>query len=166
MSRFISSYYITKYFEPLAGLGVSYAIKENIKKYYKGFSICEHDLNRGDLTPFVIAFTDIIVGAMRTLHDSLSERKEAFENTLALIDECVPEKSRHVTQVLATASLFTFDGIDTDRLAHEEGVTRQTLSKRLKPLQEKDLVITVKIGRKTFYKLNLGQLEAKCSLSV
>lgn len=163
MSRFISSYYITKYFEPLAGLGVSYAIKENIKKYYKGFSICEHDLNRGDLTPFVIAFTDIIVQAMRNLRDSLAERKEALKGTLAFIGECIPEKSQHVAEILATASLFTFDGVDTDRLTHEEGVTRQTLSKRLKPLREKGLVTTTKIGRQAFHKLDLDRLETLCT---
>lgn len=161
-SRFISSYYVAKYFEPIAGLGISNAIKENIAKYYKAFSVCEHDLNKGDLTPFVIAFTDIIVQAMRNLRDSLAERKEALKGTLAFIGECIPEKSQHVAEILATASLFTFDGIDTDRLTHEEGVTRQTLSKRLKPLREKGLVTTTKIGRQAFHKLDLDRLEALC----
>lgn len=158
-SRFISSYCISQYFEPLAGLNVSCAIKENIEKYYKGFSICEHPLNKGDLTPFVISFTDIIVDAMRKLRNSLSERRIAFDRALNHIGSRVPEQSRHVAETLAAASLFTFDGISIDGLSTEEGVTRQTLYKRLAPLQSKGLVTTEKIGRRLFYKLDLKRLS-------
>lgn len=157
-SRFISSYCISQHFEPLAGLNISYAIKENIEKYYKGFSICEHPLNKGDLTPFVIAFTDIIVEAMRKLRDSLSERKTAFDDARALIRSRVPEHSRHLAETLAAASLFTFDGISIDGLSSEENISKQTLYKRLAPLQRDGLVATEKIGRRLFYKLDLKQL--------
>lgn len=157
-SRFISSYCISQHFEPLAGLNISYAIKENIEKYYKGFSVCEHPLNKGDLTPFVIAFTDIIVEAMRKLRDSLSERKTAFDDARALIRSRVPEHSRHLAETLAAASLFTFDGISIDGLSSEENVSKQTLYKRLAPLQRDELVATEKIGRRLFYKLDLKQL--------
>lgn len=157
-SRFISSYCISQYFEPLAGLNISYAIKENIEKYYKGFGVCEHPLNKGDLTPFVITFTDIIVEAMRKLRDSLSERKTAFDDARTLIRSRVPEHSRHLAETLAAASLFTFDGISIDGLSSEENVSKQTLYKRLAPLQSDGLVATEKIGRRLFYKLDLEQL--------
>ncbi len=158
-SRFISSYCISQHFEPLAGLNISYAIKENIEKYYKGFSICEHQLNRGDLTPFAISFTDIIVDAMRKLRDSLSERRIDFEHALALIESRVPEQSRHVAETLAAASLFTFDGVNIDGLSAEEGLSKQTLYKKLTPLQSNGLVTAEKIGRKLFYKLDLDRLS-------
>lgn len=36
-SRFISSYLLSKELNTLTGFGLSYAIKENISQYYKGF---------------------------------------------------------------------------------------------------------------------------------
>lgn len=158
-SRFISSYCISQHFEPLAGLNISCSIKENIDKYYKGFSVCEHPLNKGDLTPFVISFTGIIVEAMQKLRDSLSERQVAFNSALALIENRVPKQSRHLAETLATASLFTFNGIDINRLSAEEGASRQTIYKRLAPLQSIELVTTEKVGRKLLYKLNLDRLN-------
>lgn len=78
-NRFISSYVISRHYEPIVGLRLSYAVKENISKYYGAFSTCEHKLNRGDLTPFVIAFCEIVVRAMTSMRDSLVERKASLE---------------------------------------------------------------------------------------
>lgn len=50
-NRFISSYALSHSFNPIVGYRLPYSVKERIEKYYKGFSLCEHPLNRGDLTP-------------------------------------------------------------------------------------------------------------------
>lgn len=157
--RFISSYHIAKHYEPITGLSISYAIRQNIEKYYKAFRICEHPLNRGDLTPFVISFSEIIVAAMKNLRDSLVERRREYEAAIMRLKSAVPGKSLHLAETLATAALFTFDGIDSRGLEMEEGASRQTIYKRLKPLQDSGLVISEKIGRKTYFKLDLAKVE-------
>lgn len=157
--RFISSYHIAKHYEPITSLSISYAIKQNIEKYYKAFRICEHPLNRGDLTPFVISFSEIIVAAMKNLRDSLIERRREYEAAIMRLKSAVPGKSLHLAETLATAALFTFDGIDSRGLEMEEGASRQTIYKRLKPLQDSGLVISEKIGRKTYFKLDLAKVE-------
>ena len=61
---------------------MSYSVKERIEKYYKGFSLCEHPLNRGDLTPFVISFSELIVDAMENTLGSLRKSRATWQMRL------------------------------------------------------------------------------------
>ena len=153
-NRFISSYLISRQYEPIVGLGISYAVKQEIEKYYKAFSRCEHPLNRGDITPFVIAFSEICVNAMCNLRDALTEKKSQMDMYLHRSAVLVPEPLRTLVESLITATLFTFDGVTTKELCEAEHLSRQTLYKRLSELRKLGLLQEEKIGRKVFYKLN------------
>lgn len=153
-NRFISSYLITREYEPIVGLGISFAIKQEIEKYYKGFSLCEHPLNKGDITPFVIGFSEICVSAMHTLQESLTEKLALYNVYMAITQEVLPSTSMTVAEQLINATLFTFDGISAEQMGEAEGLSRQTVYKRLAPLKEKGLLQLEKVGRKTFYKLD------------
>ena len=63
----------------MIGFRLSYAVKQDIEKYYRGYTVCEHPLNKGDLTPFVIAFSEIIVSAMESMRNSLRELRNMLE---------------------------------------------------------------------------------------
>lgn len=153
-NRFISSYLISRQYEPIVGLGISYAVKQEIEKYYKAFSRCEHPLNRGDITPFVIAFSEICVNAMCNLRDALTEKKSQMDMYLHRSAVLVPEPLRTLVESLITATLFTFDGVTAKELCEAERLSRQTLYKRLSELRKLGLLQEEKIGRKVFYKLN------------
>ena len=153
-NRFISSYLISRQYEPIVGLGISYAVKQEIEKYYKAFSRCEHPLNRGDITPFVIAFSEICVNAMCNLRDALTEKKSQMDMYLHRSAVLVPEPLRTLVESLITATLFTFDGVAAKELCEAERLSRQTLYKRLSELGKLGLLQEEKIGRKVFYKLN------------
>lgn len=75
-SRFISSYLLSKEFESIIGYRMSYSIKENINDYYKAFKVCNDPKNKGDLTPFIIMFTDIIDDSLHKLVYALEKRLE------------------------------------------------------------------------------------------
>lgn len=153
-NRFISSYLISRQYEPIVGLGISYAVKQEIEKYYKAFSRCEHPLNRGDITPFVIAFSEICVNAMCNLRDALTEKKSQMDMYLHRSAVLVPEPLRTLVESLITATLFTFDGVTAKELCEAERLSRQTLYKRLSELRKLGFLQEEKIGRKVFYKLN------------
>lgn len=153
-NRFISSYLISRQYEPIVGLGISHAVKQEIEKYYKAFSRCEHPLNRGDITPFVIAFSEICVNAMCNLRDALTEKKSQMDMYLHRSAVLVPEPLRTLVESLITATLFTFDGVTAKELCEAERLSRQTLYKRLSELRKLGLLQEEKIGRKVFYKLN------------
>lgn len=153
-NRFISSYFISRQYEPIVGLGISYAVKQEVEKYYKAFSQCEHPLNRGDITPFVIAFSEICVHAMRNLRDALTEKKGQMDVYLHRSATSIPESLRALVESLITATLFTFDGVTAKELCETERLSRQTLYKRLSELRKLGLLKEEKIGRKVFYKLD------------
>lgn len=153
-NRFISSYFISRQYEPIVGLGISYAVKQEVEKYYKAFSQCEHPLNRGDITPFVIAFSEICVHAMRNLRDALTEKKGQMDVYLHRSAASIPESLRALVESLITATLFTFDGVTAKELCETERLSRQTLYKRLSELRKLGLLKEEKIGRKVFYKLD------------
>ena len=132
----------------------SHAVKQEIEKYYKAFSRCEHPLNRGDITPFVIAFSEICVNAMCNLRDALTEKKSQMDMYLHRSAVLVPEPLRTLVESLITATLFTFDGVTAKELCEAERLSRQTLYKRLSELRKLGLLQEEKIGRKVFYKLN------------
>lgn len=160
-NRFISSYCISQEYEPIVSLGISYAVKQEIEKYYKGFSVCEHPLNRGDLTPFVIVFSEICVNAMRSLRDALSEKRDRFEDFCERASAAVEERSRGLAEALITATLFTFDGVTIDEMCQAEGVSRQTLYKKLEPFKQAGVLRVENIGRKRYYKLDEGAFLSK-----
>lgn len=153
-NRFISSYFISREYEPIVGLGISYAVKQEIEKYYKAFSLCEHPLNRGDITPFVIAFSEICVHAMRNLRKALTEKKSQLDLYLLRSESVIPDSLQSIVGLLITATLFTFDGITAKEICESEHISRQTLYKRMAELRKLNLVCEEKTGRKTFYKLN------------
>ena len=78
-NRFISSMMLSKGYAPITAFGLSSAIKQEIRKYYRGYSTCEHQLNKGDLTPFVIAFSEIVVNALQDLKDSLADKQRRYQ---------------------------------------------------------------------------------------
>ncbi|WP_165047178.1 MULTISPECIES: Fic family protein [unclassified Adlercreutzia] len=163
-NRFISSSMLSQHFEPLVGLRLSYSVKQGIRKYYKAYSTCEHKLNKGDVTPFVIAFSDLVVDAMRSMRDSLADRKtrlERCEEALrkAMLDE--REETLRMASALCAAALFADYGTTAVDLGKDFGISRQTVYKRMEPLKRQGLVVSEKVGVKTYYRLDVKSLLAK-----
>ncbi|MBQ9955346.1 MAG: Fic family protein [Eggerthellaceae bacterium] len=164
MNRFISSYVIAQEYEPIIGLRLSYSIKENIQKYYAAYTTCEHALNRGDLTPFVIAFCEIVTAAMRDMAESLLERKDSLdscEKTLAEMPECRDSDIFSLGCVLVTATLFSSYGLTAVQLGEVFDISRQTVYKRLEPFKTAGLLLQKKVGRKLCYSLSLEELRKR-----
>ena len=67
MSRLISSYLLAGALHPLAGLRLSYEVRNDLSKYYKAFRTCNDPKNKGDLTPFIAVFISIIRSACEQL---------------------------------------------------------------------------------------------------
>lgn len=166
-NRFISSYMISTEYETLVGLRLSYAIKEEIDQYYKAFTTCEHPLNKGDLTPFVIAFASIVIAGMERLRDALRERDENLRRCEKLARILFGEENEELFRlacVLIVGRLFAVYGATAEEMCRALGVSRQTLYKRIKVLRNSDLVLIEKVARKTYYACNLEELERRTAI--
>ncbi len=161
-SRFISSYLLSKEFEPTIAYRLSYTIKENIKEYYQAFKTCNERHNRGDLTPFVIMFTDIIEESMKQLEEALQKRHQKLMNyreRIQYLPMGLNEKYIDFYDYLLQASLFSESGVSVQELMGLMRVSRPTVFKRLKNLSEYNLIDKKSLGNSSYYNLNLDEVE-------
>lgn len=157
-SRFISSYLLSKEFESIIGYRISYSIKENIKEYYQAFKTCNSKHNRGDLTPFIIMFTDIINYSIHQLEIALMKRYQQlkhYRNCIKDLPYGLNQKYANIYFLLIQASLFSENGISTQELMEITKSSRTTITNRLKILSENRLIIKKHSGNVRFYSLNL-----------
>lgn len=162
-NRFISSYAISQEYEPIVGFRLSYAVKESISKYYRAFTTCEHPLCRGDVTPFVIAFSEIVVSAMESMRRSLAERLESMrsceEAEAALSSEIGKPWAESLVDVLVNAALFSANGITAAELSEMFGTSRQTTYSRLGEIRDRGLLVQERVGRKTYCRMDVEALK-------
>ena len=162
-SRFISSYLLSRHFDYLISYRLSYTIKENITVYYDSFKICNDERNKGDVTPFIIAFLTIIHKAFEKLYEALYDRRMLLEKTVdklnnlkflckkEMIDLCV---------CLVLTSLFSKDGISKKELCEDIKISETTLRKRLSVLKENDLLIEKMVGKFKHYAIDIDKLNS------
>ena len=161
-SRFISSYLLSKEFEPTIAYRLSYTIKENIKEYYQAFKTCNDRHNKGDLTPFVIMFTDIIEESMKQLEEALQKRHQKlmyYRDRIQYLPMGLNEKYIDFYDYLLQASLFSESGISVEELKGLMRVSRPTVFNRLKDLSEYNLIDKKSLGNSRYYNLNLDEVE-------
>lgn len=166
ISRFISSYYLSKDLDSLIGNRLSYTIQDNISDYYKSFKTCNDVKNKGDITPFVIMFLNLILKAEENLLIALEKRYQLFVHNLALISNLSQRDSWddatwRLCRLLLISSLFSKSGLSKKELQKGLGLkTNATLNTKLNKLKEYDLVYEEKEGTSTYCKLKHENLES------
>lgn len=161
-NRFVSSYLLTREVSRFAGLRLSFSVKENIRDYYKAFALAEHPLSRGDLTPFILTFLDLVIDAIQKTYESLQEKKalrERFKN--ALTERSVVSETLDVLEVgsaLLDGTLFTARGLTAEQIAEEAHISTPTAHKRLKEFEQQNLSKRTRAGRRVYYQLDLSNL--------
>lgn len=164
LSRFLSSYLLSRELEPLTGYRLSYTIKEHIKLYHDSFKICNHPRNKGDLTPFVLMFLNIVHLSEEQLLDAISTRKLYLDKCSRKAEQLsfIGDLNSPIGQVfylLIQATLFSEDGISTKELLETLHISRSTLTKRLKVFENKGLLQSKKEGREAFYSLEMNAFD-------
>lgn len=163
LSRFISSYWLSQDLDPLVGYRLSYTIKEHIRAYYDAFKACNDRRNRGDITPFVMTFLEIIAEAMRQLREALQKRTVDFRHYEKLLEESSLFSDNRlfpIADLLLQGTLFSNDGISTQELLQYAPVSYMTLKKRLDEIEQHGYLLVQSSGREKRYRLDLERLEA------
>ena len=141
---------------------LSYSIKENISDYYNAFKICNDTRNKGDLTPFIIMFIDIIYSSLLKLKELLEEKHSQlsyyFERIINLPNG-TDDKYFSLYSLLLQASLFSNEGISTGELMKILKISRTTLLKRIENLKKYNLIIIKAISNTNNYWLNLDVVD-------
>lgn len=162
-SRFISSYLLSKCLEPLIGYRISYVIQKNKTKYEQAFRTCNNSLNKGDLTPFVDMFIEVIYTSMKCLEDAFSDGKSKLKNYLLAFKklelEISNEKVRTLYNYLLQVTLFTDYGFSIENLMVLTKSDKNSVVERLKVLRNCGILIEKKIGNEKFFTLDLEVVD-------
>lgn len=160
MSRFMTSYLLSKQLHPTVGLQVSILIKKNRKTYYNLFKEADSAQNRGDLTPFII-------GTLQFIHEAIIYTKDVLQQKL---DQYTKYRSKlfqfnlkdtttfRVYDILLQAAVFSNVGATMEEMVRTLEKTESTIYTRLKAIP-KDRIISFKQTRPYHYKLNLDCLK-------
>ncbi len=160
-SRFISSYLLSKEFESLIGFRLSYTIKAHIKNYYDAFQECNDEKNRGDLTPFIIMFLNIILESFENLYDALEKRSNLLSKYFDSLknNPLISDALKGFVFILIQASLFSDEGLTKKELETELNISPSTVGKRLAKLRDMSLLIEDKRSRSVKYLPDLNKLS-------
>ncbi|TDW16839.1 Fic family protein [Breznakia blatticola] len=160
MSRFISSYLLSKELELFAGLKLSCSIKNRINDYYDAFKICNDDKNKGDLTPFVYTFIDFLLDSYKSLRKELKATKfklDFYIDKLKMIT--TEEKKINFLYVLLQNSLFEDDGLSVSELKTIHSIGESKIREILREFSSKKIITCKKISKKKLYRIDLESLE-------
>ena len=118
--------------------------------------------NKGDLTPFIMMFTDIIRESLYQLEQALVKRYEQlshYQKCMMYLPYGMTPKYAQIYYLLIQASLFAENGISTQELMEATDTSRTTMANRLKLLSDNNLIIKESMGNIRCYKLDLSVVD-------
>lgn len=155
-ARFIVSSFLARQFHKLIALRLSLSIKRRKKLYYDLFAETDSEWNRGDLTPFVTGFTEIISATFDDIIPPLNSKFAQVIKCKERLNELITgdELTRRLYEILLESSVFFAQGVSMDDLIRLTKKSRNTLKARLDSMPKEHLIKGD--GKKIFYKLNMG----------
>lgn len=159
-SRFISSYLLSQTLDPLVSYHISYTMKENIKEYYRAFEIVNDEKNRGDITPFIIYFLEMLQTAITNIYEKLYEKREKFiYYTEQIKNISIKEPTQRILFVLLQNTLFGENGISIQELSDICEYSDSTIRNYMTQFKVKKLLRITNDGKLLRYDLDLNVLD-------
>lgn len=157
-ARFIVSYFLASRFHRLVALRLSVLIKKNRKKYYELFRETDSEWNCGDLTPFVLGFTEIVSATFDDISFSLNNKIMQLTKYRQKLYTLIKgdELTKAIYEALLQSSVFFGGGISMEGLIRVTGKSRNTIKSRLDSMPAGHVFESGSVGSKKSYKLNLS----------
>lgn len=160
-SRFITSYLLSVNLNGLIGYNISYTIKENISKYYEAFKVCNHILDKGDLTPFAEMFLNLIDISMSQLYDEIKnklDRLTHYEKLCSILPYAENKDTFAIYNLLIQATLFSEYGVSQKELESYLGLSYNSVRSRLQKIPQ-ELIIKTTQDRHSYYMIDLDKID-------
>ena len=161
MSRFITSYFLSKNLHPTIALRLSVLIKQHKNDYYKLFENTNAQINCGDLTPFIIWSLEFIASAIASTYKLLFEKYELFSSLNQKLDELLKNEdktTKRVYNVLLQAAVFSDMGATSHEIVQTLKLSKRTIDARIKEIPN-EILLADKTSRPYHYKLRLSFFE-------
>lgn len=161
MSRFITSYFLSKNLHPTIALRLSVLIKQHKNDYYKLFENTNSQINCGDLTPFIIWSLEFIASAITSTYKLLFEKYELFSSLNQKLDEMLKNEdktTKRIYNVLLQAAVFSDMGATSHEIVQTLKLSKRTIDARIKEIPN-EILLADKTSRPYHYKLRLSFFE-------
>jgi Fic family protein len=165
ISRFISSYLLSRELHPIIAYRLSYTIKKDINNYYKNFKIVNDEKNKGEITCFVEYFFGILIESLEDLNSYLSDRIKKlkfYENrinkNLKSIYE-IDDRELSILYVLVQNSLFGENGLSVEEITEIVDAGTSKVRTTLKSFEISRIIIKKQSGKKFIYDVDLDMIE-------
>ncbi len=159
-NRYISSLYLKNYYEPIVAYRLSLTMKENLKQYYEAFEKTNSKINLGDLSTFVFEFVDIVRKSFEATIDYLEIKRNQLDSYEALIKEFnLNENLNNMLYVFSQIELFGGTDMSCQKIGEILKISRPTCAKNIKELLEKELLVSFKIGKTNYYRINVDKFN-------
>ncbi len=158
-ARYLSQIKLAEVLKLAGVLNLSLAIRQDRSKYYKAFSECEKFWNKGDLTPFVIAFLKFIDRAMESGLQVLEEFSYKYRAGLKAIQKISHKQSDFLfLEYMLRISLFDGQLLTRKEISKAIGKSPNTITRLLNTYSE---YIFKNTHHKAYsYVLNLNKIFA------
>ena len=161
MSRFITSYFLSKNLHPTIALRLSVLIKQHKNDYYKLFENTNAQINCGDLTPFIIWSLEFIASAITSTYKLLFEKYELLSSLNQKLDEMLKNEdktTKRVYNILLQAAVFSDMGATSHEIVQTLKLSKRTIDARIKEIPN-EILLADKTSRPYHYKLRLSFFE-------
>ena len=124
--------------------------------YYNAFKITNDKKNRGDLTPFIITFLELILQSILEMGTVLADKQKQlvyYDKAIDTLD--LDYNLKDMIYMLVQNTLFGETGMSAEEIAAEMKLSIYSIRNYLKALDENMLIIS-KNGRRKIYDINLN----------
>ena len=139
LSRFITSYLLIDPLNFLVAMKISTSIFSHLNSYYKAFETCNHPLNKGDITPFIIFFLELIYETIENLIADLTQKQNKLEYYENLLEQerfaSLNHDAHNILFQLIQITVFTDTAITRAELAQISKYSHYKLNKYLSQLE-------------------------------
>lgn len=159
LSRYISSYYLSKVLDPITALRLSIACKNRQKDYYEAFKITNDVRNKGDITYFVLQFLDILKTGLEVYLDDLTDKVDQYhyyQKKQSQLD--LNNSSRTILKTVIDYTLFYLEPVTLTKLVELTHLSKSTVSNRLNKLEKDGLVEKNKHGKNCLFHFKKNSL--------
>lgn len=147
--RFLLALELRRTLAPIACLALSATIADSKDRYYRAFVEAEQSLNRGEITPFIIAMLELVAEAENRLLLDLRDRRKSLDDLwsrlqeLAAAGSIADDEAVQLLYVLGQVWLFGDRRALLQELVDHSQRSKAVVRKRLAVLVDDDLVLEV-----------------------
>lgn len=155
LSRFISSYLLSRTFHPIVAYRLSYTIKQNKAKYYNAFDYVNDRNSGGDITPFIILFTEMIEESILSLEEKVNDVSTRLDYYHSILSSIKNEDIQNFLFYFIQNSLFSPDPFTLKELSNISGKSIPTVRRILDSIKDAGIPLEIsKNGHANIYRID------------